>query len=500
MNSKDRNGAPGRRPGADTKRANGKLSLSEQVARISNGSYNTTISDRAATSRGTDRFDPKENFSSFSGASRTGRAAENMNISQEGSADTGKIQVSRSNLHPVTNRTGDTGPGRRPPQRRKVTRKRLTAKVIVLRSLLVLVTVIAFTVIAAYTLAFTIAHGPSVSARNKLVLNAKQASATKWVPSLVLDGDTVSKILEDSRRESMVQIDISEYEKQNAAKDVQLPADDSTAEEEPDRWADSTDGIYFETVRGSTYKAYILWIKDPSSVYVATSSDNYANAKYGMTLFDCADRYQCLAAINGGEFLDSGGMGTGAKPMGVTYSRGSLVWEDGYTDRTFIGFDADNKMIVCEGMNRQRADELRIRDAVCFQNNNVLIDSSDGKVNVHYYDGDTGTAQRTAIGQCADGSVIFLVTDGRSTSSLGATKNDVIDMMVERGAVTAAMLDGGSSAMMYYRDYADKYGIDKSILDEYQKKGMVNKFKAFTEPRYIPTYFVVRGEGVADAG
>lgn len=32
--------------------------------------------------------------------------------------------------------------------------------------------------------------------------------------------------------------------------------------------------------------------------------------------------------------------------------------------------------------------------------------------------------------------------------------------------------------MMYYRDYAQKYGIDESTLDDYQKRGMVNKYKA----------------------
>lgn len=64
--------------------------------------------------------------------------------------------------------------------------------------------------------------------------------------------------------------------------------------------------------------------------------------------------------------------------------------------------------------------------------------------------------------------------------------------MVAYGAVTAAKLDGGSSTMMYYRDYAQKYGIDESTLDDYQKRGMVNKYKAFTNPRRIPTYFMVQ--------
>ena len=91
-------------------------------------------------------------------------------------------------------------------------------------------------------------------------------------------------------------------------------------------------------------------------------------------------------------------------------------------------------------------------------------------------------------------SVILLVTDGRSVDSIGATRNDVIDLMVSYGAVNAGMLDGGSSAMMYYRNYFDKYSIDKSQLDSYQLKGLVNRYKAFTNPRRIPTYFIVSEE------
>ena len=62
---------------------------------------------------------------------------------------------------------------------------------------------------------------------------------------------------------------------------------------------------------------------------------------------------------------------------------------------------------------------------------------------------------------------------------------------VEYGAVTAGMLDGGSSAMMYYENYFDKYGYDTEKLDKYQKRGLVNKYKAFTTPRKMPTFFMV---------
>ena len=363
---------------------------------------------------------------------------------------------------------------------------KLTTKTVVKRVMLCVGTLLLFVIIAAYALLFSIAHGPSETFRNALVLSAKQASATKWVPGLFLSEETINGILADAEKVTVEQVDMSDY----GTDKTENP--DGGDAEPVDEWAKSTDGILFETVNGSTYKAYVLLIRDPSKVYVATSS-NYVNAKSGMTLFKCVEREHCLAAINGGEFADGGGMGSGATPMGLTYSLGKKVWDDG-AKRTFIGIDKNDRLVVAEPMTAAEADALGIRDAVSFQNNNILIDNKDGQVNIYNSVDNTGTSQRTAIGQRADGTMIFIVTDGRSTSSLGATRGDVIDMMVQYGAVTAAMLDGGSSAMMYYEDYAKKYGIDESTLDQYQKQGMVNKFKAFTEPRYIPTYFCVRGD------
>ena len=98
----------------------------------------------------------------------------------------------------------------------------------------------------------------------------------------------------------------------------------------------------------------------------------------------------------------------------------------------------------------------RIRDAIVFQEENsdannhfvpLLINGEARKV-----DGmGSGANPRTAIGQRADGSVLLLVTDGRGASGhLGATANDLIQIMQEYGAVNAANIDGGSSSSMYY--------------------------------------------------
>ena len=68
----------------------------------------------------------------------------------------------------------------------------------------------------------------------------------------------------------------------------------------------------------------------------------------------------------------------------------------------------------------------------------------------------------------------------------GAAKNVI--------GIAAGMLDGGSSAMMYYRDYYNVYNVDTSKLDSYQKQGLVNQYKAFTTPRRLPTCFIVTEE------
>ena len=362
----------------------------------------------------------------------------------------------------------------------------LTVGKVIRRTLLVLLTVVFAAVYSLLALCGTIANGPSPTVRNLLVLSAMQASATKWVPGLFLDSDTVEQILAASRVINTDVISLEEYAA--SSKGTAEGANDSSADE----WASAQDGMIFETISGSTYKAYVLIVKDPSRVYVGTSSD-YKSNQTGARIFDITARENAVAAINGGEFYDVGGQGTGNNPIGLTYAKGSCVWDDGYR-RTFIGFDCDNRMVVSETMTRAEADKLGIRDAVSFQTGNVLIDHDGDNIHLYYADSNTGTAQRTAIGQRADGAVILLATDGRTASSLGATHNDVIDIMVSYGAVTAAMLDGGSSTMMYYEDYYTKYGIATETLDQYQMKGLVNKYKAFTNPRRIPTYFLVSKE------
>ena len=257
-------------------------------------------------------------------------------------------------------------------------------------------------------------------------------------------------------------------------------------------WSKAIDGMILETINGDTFTGYVLLIRDASRVSVGIKETSFSSAS---RIYEIVEQYGAVAAINGGEFPDDG-YNTGSTPIGLTYSGGECVWDDGY-HHTFLGFTSDDTLVVEEGTSHDRADSLGVRDAVSFQTGNTLISTVGGET-TYYYAGEneeTGVSQRTAIAQLADGTVMFLVTDGRTSRSLGATRNDIIDVLREYGAVTAGMLDGGSSAMLWYRDWFDKYPADKSLLDTWQNVGLVNIFKAFTNPRAMPTYFIVAPDG-----
>ena len=164
----------------------------------------------------------------------------------------------------------------------------------------------------------------------------------------------------------------------------------------------------------------------------------------GVRVEDFAKQENAVAAINGGGFMDEGGVGKGGMPLGIVIKDGKLLNGGLSSAQPIVGFDQNNQLIVGT-MTGQECLDRGIRDAVSFGPTFIV----NGKA-MEVAGSGGGLNPRTALGQRADGAVLMLVIDGRQSHSIGATYKDCIDVMLQYGAVNAANLDGGSSSMLVY--------------------------------------------------
>ena len=195
-------------------------------------------------------------------------------------------------------------------------------------------------------------------------------------------------------------------------------------------------------ISGSSFHGKLLKIKDPSRVYLGVSG-SFGETDEGKQVKAMAAEYGACAAINAGGFEDPDGIGNGGTPLGIVISQGKLLWGDLNETYDLIGFDKDN-VLHAGSMTGKQAVDLGIRDAVSYSP--ILI--SDGKSVLNETESNDFRMPRTAIGQTADGTVLLLVIEGRQADSLGATNQEIIDIMLENGAVTAANLTGGGCSHM----------------------------------------------------
>ena len=349
---------------------------------------------------------------------------------------------------------------------------------IVRRFLLVLFALVIMVTSALAMVLNLVFNGPSLTARNQLTMSLIEASATKWVPALFIGEDGVAMIRAD--------INIKLEDDVTDVNAVVINRDGLSAN--TDEWADYPDGIRIESVEGDTYNAKVMIVRDPSWVYMGISTHNgFSTSIPGKRLNVAIEDEGAIAAVNGGAFNDDSTSRSyvGALPAGLVYSEGECVWTSGKPMETsgFAGFTKDNILVVHkDNITQAQAEELNIRDGCCF--GPVLI--MNGEINMEAYNKISGLNPRTAIGQRADGAVIFVCLDGRQASSMGGEYKDVIDIMVEYGAINACNMDGGSSTVMMYRDTYGLYG-------EAGQVQIMNSYALLqSEPRRMPDFWMVR--------
>lgn len=318
--------------------------------------------------------------------------------------------------------------------------------------------------ISLYGLLFVITRGPSPAARDLFVRSVRETSAVGFLADLFLEEDQIQEILNA--------VQIQEYTETDTSL-IQItgqPEPAGTAQ--PDAWGlvdEDGDGIILKPVTGKGYSGYMMVVLDPSRVIMGCNPGAF-NVK-GYTVEQMAEQFDAVAAINAGGFYDPEGNGDGSMPDTMVVYEGEVFYPERGTSYGFVGFDKKHIMHVGK-LTEAEVREREIQYGVCF--GPVLIANGEAcDVSTLY----SGINPRTAIGQRSDGAVLMLVIDGRQVISLGATYQDLVEIMLDYGAVNACNLDGGSSTLMWYNG-------------EY-----VNNCASVIGIRPVPTSFVVLQEG-----
>ncbi len=334
-------------------------------------------------------------------------------------------------------------------------RKQSVAQTVLYTFLKILAFIMTFVVILGATVLISlkmICSDAFPAAQQMFVTTILETGQLKFLASWFLSPDEIQAIVDkNSMTDFNEQVDDSLINI-GASGNVSVGGDSTDENEEP---------IEIVEVSGSTYFGTMMIVKDPSRVSLATI---YPWRDEGVTLDELVKSSGAVAGINGGLYNSSNN--SGGMPYGIIVADGEIQYNEPqqFPGLVLIGLTEDNILQIID-VSEMTADDVarmdkekKIRDAVTFQeeardaNNHFVQLVINGEARELNGMG-SGLNPRTAIGQRADGAILMFVTDGRGKSGhLGASASDLINVMIEFGAVNAANLDGGSSSCMYYND------------------------------------------------
>ena len=294
-----------------------------------------------------------------------------------------------------------------------------------------------------------------------LVTSAMTTLSHKYIAYIVAEPDKVVGIMDSNRVEEVLEVSNNWPVSAMHAECIRIKRDMYGRKVEQPL-------ITVEEIKGKGYKGYMMVVSDPSRVSLVVSS---SFGKQGQRITQMVEDNGALAGVNAGGFTDPEGRGNGGVPTGLIIKNGELLYcEKGTAKFNLIGFNRNN-LLVLGRYSLEEIKQLNIRDGVAFRPF-LILNGNPVKI---YGDGGWGIGPRTVIGQREDGTVLFLVIDGRQPlHSLGATIKEVQSIMVRYGAVNAANLDGGSSTVMYYDG------------------GIINKPCAKGGDRRLPSAFIIK--------
>ena len=307
--------------------------------------------------------------------------------------------------------------------------------------------------------------GPSPTMTGAVCNSLRETSALRWIPGLFLSEEELdSYLLKSTEDMETEQVNTSLIHIAEARQREQ------TGEETP--YLELID-IAYGTCRGK-----LMIVREPKAVMLGISGRFGVDP--GLQLTDMVAKYNGVAGVNAGGFYDfnslgMSGFGDGGRPLGLVIYEGKIAYGSAGENYNVVGLDRDGVLHV-GSMTGQGALDAGIMWAVSFTTHDGISSTLVLNGNVQTQNLGPGVNPRTAIGQREDGALLLLVLDGRSSKTLGATLENVVDIMLSYGAVTVGNLDGGSSSVMVYEGE------------------IINNCASVTGPRGIPTGFIVLRE------
>lgn len=282
-------------------------------------------------------------------------------------------------------------------------------------------------IFTACTFPFLLLYGPFENAKRAYVGSAMKTMSHQYLAKWFLSDEQINNIIGKESSET-------DSETTNI-NDIKISKN-----------KDDTIELY-DITDNPKFKGYYLLINDPTRVKIGTSSKLGTE---GETTSEIAENNDAVAAINGGAFVDKTSVnwtGTGAYPDGLVISNGQTVYsslnKDDNTD--LFGITKEGILIVGK-YSENELKELGVQEALSF-GPALVINGKKTDITV-----DGGIAPRTVIGQKKDGTIILMVIDGRNLASLGATYEEIQEVIYKLGATNAINLDGGKSTTMYYNN------------------------------------------------
>ena len=227
---------------------------------------------------------------------------------------------------------------------------------------------------------------------------------------------------------------------------------------------DNENNLLIVEVAGGQYKGLLAIMKKPEQVELVKSKQL---GSYGNLITKFADDNDALVAINCSGFLDEARVGNGGKVMGSMVVDGK-EYGNPSAKMKFFGFKADNKFYI---ENYKSAKIKEYKWGAQFSPA-LIVDGSKYVQGTFGY----GLQPRSAVGQTQNGEFLMLVVDGRQVGhSIGATVNDLAEIMFRHKAYQAMNLDGGSSSIMNYRGKTISKPSSKNSLGRYLPNAFIYK-------------------------